>query len=83
VTGALAANNSAGAVVGSGGAPFGTAAGLAATALGISTQHRGSVLWAWKMATEAAIEAANASQRPRPLANRALLTNSRLLACPL
>jgi hypothetical protein len=66
-----------------GGALGGTAPWLVGIALGISTQHRGCVLWAWKIAMEAAIDAANASQRPRPLAVRTLLTNSTLLLCPV
>ena len=81
-TGALAANNSGSAGVAAYGGLAGTDSGLVGDTAAFSTQHGVYVLWAWSMAPETAIEAANANQRPRPLANRSLPTNSTLLSCP-
>ncbi len=93
VGGALAASSSLSAAVAMCGAPAGTTPCLCGVlggadgwaigvAVGVGTQHRCSVLWAWNMAAEIAIVAPNASQRPRPFANRFLRTNSTLMSCP-
>ena len=81
-TGALAATNSASAGLATYGAPAGTDPWPVGVTAGISTQHGGSVPWAWSMTAQTATEAANANNRPRPLANRSLPTNSTLLSCP-
>src|SRR5580693_1712876 len=49
--------------------------------VGVSTQHGGFVPWMQTIATEMVSEAANANQRPRPLANTFPLTNSTLVSC--
>src|ERR1700741_5076990 len=70
----------AGADAGSFGFADAFSAGFAA---GVSTQHGGFVPWMQTMATETVSEAANANQRPRPLANTFLflLTDSTLVSC--
>jgi hypothetical protein len=82
-TGALAATSSAaaGLAVFVDGAVAGTAAPAAGVAAGVLRQHGCWVPWAWNMAAETATETATASQRPRPLANKALLTDSNVLVC--
>jgi hypothetical protein len=79
---ANAANDSASAGLAVCGALAGAGAGAVAVTFGGSTQHGGGLVpWAQTMATETASEAANASQRPRPLANTSLPTNSTVVAC--
>jgi hypothetical protein len=48
-------------------------------AVGVGT--RGSVPWAWIIAAETTSEAAMASHRPRPLANKFLPTDCTLVSC--
>src|SRR5271166_2534807 len=75
---ANAANDSASAGLAVRGALAAGGAGAAAVTFGGSTQHGGLVPWAQTMATETTSEAANANQRPLPLANTSLPTNSTL-----
>jgi hypothetical protein len=92
VAGALAAsaaNDSAsaglamcGALAGADPGPVGAAvAVIVGAAAGASAQHGGFVPWTQTIATETVSEAANASQRPRPLANKFLPTDSTLVSC--
>src|SRR6478735_3478495 len=77
---ALAANNSASAGMATFGAAVGAASEVVGATAAVCRQHGVSGLWAYSMPAETASEAATANQRPRPLANRFLLTDGTLLS---
>ena len=79
-TGALAASNSAWVELAGVGGLAGAVVCTEGAATGFSSLSGGSELWARIMAREITSKAAIASQRPRPLANTFLRTNSTLIS---